>query len=59
MKRIILCLGISGCLITVVNARDLGQWEAVNPRNPGMVSGPDAAGRSERVMLRRGRRLLG
>jgi hypothetical protein len=31
MKRIILCLGIFGCLITSVNARDLGQWDAVNP----------------------------
>ncbi len=31
MKRIILCLGIFGCLIAVVNARDFGQWEAVDP----------------------------
>ena len=31
MKRIILCFGIFGCLIGVVNARDLGQWGAVNP----------------------------
>src|SRR5258708_19752038 len=31
MKRIILFLGIFGCLIAGVNARDLGQWEAVDP----------------------------
>jgi hypothetical protein len=31
MKRIILCLGIFGGLISDVNARDLGQWEAVDP----------------------------
>jgi hypothetical protein len=31
MKRIILCLGIFGCLISDLNARDLGQWEAVDP----------------------------
>jgi hypothetical protein len=31
MKRIILCLGILGCLISDLNARDLGQWEAVDP----------------------------
>jgi hypothetical protein len=31
MKRIILCLGIFGCLTGVVKARDLGQWEAVDP----------------------------
>ena len=31
MKRIILCLGIFGCLIRGVNARDSGQWEAVSP----------------------------
>ena len=31
MKRIILCLGIFGCLIAAVNARNLGQWDAVNP----------------------------
>ena len=31
MKRIILCLSIFGCLIAGVNARDLGQWEAVDP----------------------------
>ena len=31
MKRIILFLSIFGCLIDSVNARDLGQWEAVDP----------------------------
>src|SRR5258707_11337536 len=31
MKRIILFLGIFSCLIAGVNARDLGQWEAVDP----------------------------
>ena len=31
MKRIIFCLGIFGGLISDVNARDLGQWEAVDP----------------------------
>jgi hypothetical protein len=31
MKRIILCLGIFGWLIAAVNARDLGQWDAVSP----------------------------
>ena len=31
MKRIILSLGMFGCLIGVVNGRDLGQWDAVNP----------------------------
>ena len=31
MKRIILCLGIFGCLTGIVKARDLGQWEAVDP----------------------------
>jgi hypothetical protein len=31
MKRIILCLGIVGCLTGAVKARDLGQWEAVDP----------------------------
>jgi hypothetical protein len=32
MKRvIILFFGIFGCPIAIVNARDLGQWEAVNP----------------------------
>ena len=31
MKRIILCLGIFGASISEVNARDLGQWEAVDP----------------------------
>jgi hypothetical protein len=31
MKRIILGLSIFGCLIAAVNARDLGQWEAVDP----------------------------
>jgi hypothetical protein len=32
MQRIILCLGIFGWLIAAVNARDLGQWDAVNPK---------------------------
>jgi hypothetical protein len=32
MKRIILCLGIFGYLIGDVNARDLGQWGAVDPQ---------------------------
>ena len=27
MKKIILCLGIFGCLGAGANARDLGQWE--------------------------------
>jgi hypothetical protein len=31
MKRTILCLGVFGYLIGIVNARDLGQWDAVNP----------------------------
>ena len=31
MKRLILFFGIFGCFVGVVNARDLGQWEAVNP----------------------------
>jgi hypothetical protein len=31
MKHFILFLGIFGCLIVAVNARDLGQWDAVNP----------------------------
>jgi hypothetical protein len=31
MKRVIFCLGISGCLIAGVNARDLGQWETGDP----------------------------
>jgi hypothetical protein len=31
MKRIMLCLGILGCLTGIVKARDLGQWEAVDP----------------------------
>lgn len=31
MKRIILSLGMFGCLMGVVNGRDLGQWDAVNP----------------------------
>jgi hypothetical protein len=31
MKRIILCLGIFGCLTGVVKARDLGQWDAGDP----------------------------
>src|SRR5713226_3183853 len=31
MKRIILFLSIFGCLIASVNARDLGQWDAVDP----------------------------
>ena len=32
MNRIILCLGIFTCLIADVKARDLGQWEAVDPK---------------------------
>ena len=31
MKRIILCFVIFGCLVGAVNARNLGQWDAVNP----------------------------
>jgi hypothetical protein len=31
MKHILLCLGIFGCLIGGVEARDLGQWDAVDP----------------------------
>jgi hypothetical protein len=31
MKHILLCLGIFGCLIGSVKARDLGQWDAVDP----------------------------
>ncbi len=31
MKRIILCLGIFGCLGVGARARDLGQWEAQDP----------------------------
>jgi hypothetical protein len=31
MKNIILFLGVFGCLIGGVNARDLGQWDAVDP----------------------------
>ncbi len=31
MKLIILFLSIFGCFIAGVNARDLGQWEAVDP----------------------------
>ena len=31
LKRIILCLSIFGCLNSAVNARDLGQWETVDP----------------------------
>jgi hypothetical protein len=31
MKRLILSLGMFGCLMGVVNGRDLGQWDAVNP----------------------------
>jgi hypothetical protein len=31
MRRIILCLGIFGCLSGVVKARDLGQWDAGDP----------------------------
>jgi hypothetical protein len=31
MKRIILCLIIFGCLAGAVNARNSGQWDAVNP----------------------------
>jgi hypothetical protein len=31
MKRLILSLGMFGCLMGVVNGRDLGQWNAVNP----------------------------
>lgn len=31
MRCAILCLGIFCCLIADVNARDLGQWEAVDP----------------------------
>jgi len=32
MKRIILCLSIFSGLTADVNARDLGQWEAVDPK---------------------------
>jgi hypothetical protein len=54
MKRIILCLGIFGWLMAAVNARDLGQWDAVNPEIRGwyQAAGPHAAGRPKRVMLR-------
>jgi hypothetical protein len=31
MKRIILSFVIFGCLVGAVNARNLGQWDAVNP----------------------------
>ena len=31
MKQIILFLSIFGCLATGATARDLGQWEAVDP----------------------------
>jgi hypothetical protein len=31
VKHIILCLVIFGCLTGVVKARDLGQWDAVDP----------------------------
>ena len=31
MKHILLCLGIFSCLVGSVMARDLGQWEAVDP----------------------------
>jgi hypothetical protein len=31
MKRIILCLSFFGCLSAGVSARDLGQWNAVDP----------------------------
>ena len=31
MKRIILFLGICGCLVTELGARDLGQWENADP----------------------------
>jgi hypothetical protein len=31
MKSIVLFLGIFGCLSVPVNARDLGQWDAVDP----------------------------
>jgi hypothetical protein len=30
MDDILLCLGIFGCLIGSVKARDLGQWDAVD-----------------------------
>jgi hypothetical protein len=33
MKHILLCLGIFGCLNGSVKARDLGQWDAVDPAN--------------------------
>ena len=31
MKHILLCLGILGCLVGSGAARDLGQWDAVDP----------------------------
>jgi hypothetical protein len=31
LKCIVLCLAIFGCLVRSANARDLGQWEAVDP----------------------------
>ena len=30
MERLVLCAAF-GCLMSVANARDLGQWESVNP----------------------------
>jgi hypothetical protein len=32
LKCIVLCLTIFGCLIAAGHARDLGQWEAVDPQ---------------------------
>jgi hypothetical protein len=57
MKRLILGAAF-GCFMSVANARDLGQWQSVNPEVRELVSSPEAARQSCYFMLWRSRRLL-